>query len=192
MLKFGDPLAVAKLDAAIVKRRAAGTLTDKNRGNWAILVCIPYPPSDEAMSLAAQVFDAGARYGTSSSAFTTAAAEADKVFATLKPGWLGSILAPLVAPVVIGISSFVGLEAVGALAGAGSAITTTAKTIVGDPLQNFTSSLTAPTIAPPTLKGLAFVAPPSVSAPTPAEPAQGSNAWLIAGGLVALALLADR
>lgn len=123
MLKFSDPRAVQALDAAIATARAAGKLADAGRWHWAYAIGLPIPPSDSAIRLATQVFDAGVTYGTATPAFQQVTADADAIFATLKPGWLGSILGAVAGPAVIAISTAVGGEAIAALAGGAKAAT---------------------------------------------------------------------
>lgn len=129
MIPFSDSSAVAKVAAAVAKRRANGTLNDKNRGNWAIGTSIPFPPSTEAMNIAAQVFDVAAQYGTSSPTFTQATRNADAAFSQLKPGWLGSILGAIATPVFTAIATTVTAGAATSLLG--SSTVDKAKSVIG-------------------------------------------------------------
>lgn len=189
MLRFSDPRAVQALDAAIVKLGAAGKLADKNRWTWAYAIGLPFPASDSAMNLATQVFDARVRWGDAP-AFYTAATTADAIFATLKPGWLGSILGAIAEPAVIAIGSAVTLGAVGAVAGAGSAALGVAKDVLGNPLDTFANAFSAPKIALPQLTAPSYVIPPAVETVAPAP--DDRTPWYIAGGLLLLALVGNK
>ena len=203
-IPFTDPRAIALLDQAIVKARAAGKLADSGRWTWAIGAgCIPYPPSDSAVRLATQVFDAGVQYGTGTTAFLAAAQSAEAVFATLKPGWLGSILSAIAVPASIAIAGVVGGEAIGALAGGSSGIPPAppldpnAPDLKGlpnlPPLETITSLLGGPNQA--LLGGGGQAAPLPGNVPTPGAPAIASSsdrALLLIGAAVLALLLLRR